>query len=211
MTTAQQDAQGKTWIMSQRRWPATAAPVAEPSRPALLDLPPLIGGHTPQPPPPPPPPPRVLFAASQASSHSDEQSQRRPSRKRRRLDQEPPKGAPWEDVKDWVLSQFDVHHRLLRPVLADYISRADKEVSARSKRTDGFFHAFFQKEGGRAGRGLATAVHYLLMEQWRASLLSHSPALLPANDRRGKHENDPPTPGRAARPTSNASIASAAA
>ena len=173
-----------------------------------LGLPPLAGGHAAPEPLAEPVPSRVLELFR--SSASDEQSaqpaqphRRGPSvRKRPRTPSPPRKTDTWDEARKWVKSTFDHHHSLLRPVLDNYLLRAAADGSQRCKTMDGFFRAFWAKENQRPARALATAVHFLLMENWRTRFAAVCPDQVPADRRAARVLIDPHLQEAAAQATS---------
>jgi hypothetical protein len=175
---------------SARRAPSAEAALAD----DFLDLPPLTGGHeAPAAPPPAPPPPRPpvldLFSEVPAAAPATCEPRRGPSRKRMRNTsalRPPPASTGWDGSRDWVLGTFAQQHALLAPALSAYLAggrEAAQGARARCRSAESFFHAFYAKEAGHASRALGTAVHFLLMERWRAALTSRYPTALPAADR----------------------------
>lgn len=204
--------------MAGRRRQQTRATAADADAPDTFDLPPLAGGHSTsddhpaaaglpplasavsaQPVAHQPPLPDFFKESPAAPVSSTSQPHKGPSarRKRRRADHEaaaPPPTAEWSECGPWIESAFDAHHALLLPVLRDYL--ADGGSSGRCSTRDGFLRAFWSKEGGHCRRALATAVHFLLMEGWRAGLVERDsssglPRLLPGERKSIRRVADP--------------------
>ena len=78
---------------------------------------------------------------------------------------------------------FRSHHKLLEPVLSEYVRERSRCHSPES-----FFRWFWQRESGHCVNAMKSAVKFLLIESWREALIArlvHSgqSASLP-NDRR---------------------------